>query len=367
MAVPPCAVLVVFGLLPVVSDPPPAAGGPPVPVPTLVRGKVTAVGPDQVGADPGSRSHVATIEVVHVYAGDKGLVGKTFTDSWATQSGAGSGANAPFKVGEVALWCVAATGPEGRLATSYFPGHPFFVRSREGSPRHARHKALAEAMEGYAAAKPGERLGVVQKLAADRTPEVAAWAVRTIGEYENPEAVKPLYDLAVKPDLPCLVQIALDEVLCGRDPEGWTGSKEQEKLLRGWVAGKADEYEAVQILSRLDSATQHQEAPAKLTIELTGRASANEGWPREARLEAVWRVGLLGHWAADDDPAFDWLLGQVRSNPDIEFRRKAANVIGRLSHFPARVEALEKQLAVEQDEKVATGLRESIQIGKKRE
>ena len=69
----------------------------------------------------------------------------------------------------------------------------------------------------------------------------------------------------------------------------------------------------------------------------------------------------------NDDPAFDWLLLQVRTNPDVEFRRKAAGTLKRFTLTLSRLEALTELLKERDDREVINLLQRAVQQKEKRE
>ena len=238
----------------------------------LVRAKVTAI--DSVTAN---RS-VATLEVVHVYCGPAKLKGRSFRDTQMFAHSAGYPAHARFEIGEEGIWVLHAD--KEKLWLIDCDRLPFRYRSRKAdSPEnHPRVVALAEAVEAYAKAKPEDRPALAAKLAQDATPEVGYWMVRTLGDSDEKFALDLLAQWRKKPGgLPLQAQIGLDEVLCAKAREDWVAAPVRTALLESWVTGKADEYHAQRVLSRLSMATQHDELPGE-AIKLIQISALNKDW-----------------------------------------------------------------------------------------
>jgi hypothetical protein len=244
---------------------------------------------------------------------------------------------------------------------------PFQYRCRKSdNPRYAQVVALAEAIETYSRAKPDEQFSTLRALVKDRTPEVSSWSIRTLGDSNGDTARNLLAGLAAKPDLPLAGQVALDEVQSKKLGEDWLGSEARGKILKSWVTGKADEYDAQLILSRIDMADQTEELPNKQAGEFTRIAAGNKDWPWAARRNAIFFVGLIARRGVDDGPAYDWLFALVRTDRDIEVRRAAAYTIrNHIQLYPSRLKAVEEFLATEPDKEIGEALREAVRKEKR--
>ena len=290
------------------------------PTTALVRAKVKSV--EQVTK---TRS-TAVLEIVHVYTGPAEWKGRTFADVQQAESLSGREARFPFEMGEEGLW-VLTTGKKDELLPTDDDRFLFPRRSRKAdNSRYAEHLKLADAVEAVEKSTPGERVKLLVSLADDDTPETGAWAVQVLGESGEPAAAKFLDGFAAKPDakLSLATQVALDEVLCKTKREEWFESKPRAELLTGWVAGKVDEYHGFLILQRIDTASQRKHIRGSLAVGVVRTAAENKDWPWKARRHAIFLVGMLGGRVVDDDDAFDWLFGQIKTSKDVEVRSPTA-------------------------------------------
>ncbi len=184
---------------------------------SLVRAKVIDVTPTSPnGAD-------ATLEIVYVYAGDKEIKGKSFTDSYMKLGGNGTTTYMPFQVGEEGLWTVALTRWSAK--TPDLKLHPvkdmqmlfsYRCRKSKGGIEHFDDVVIAAQMiEKFEKAKPADRVPLLCDLLKHRTPEVFVWAMRKLGATDTDAAKKVLDELAEKPNLDQSImwQIILDYVL----------------------------------------------------------------------------------------------------------------------------------------------------------
>lgn len=300
----------------------------------------------------------AELKITRVYAGDAGLADAMFTDRLGRNLSVKADG---FKLGEEGLWSVARS--DEKLVVTRDPLLPFPGCARKRLyPRYAELTAVAEAVGSVAATPKERRPRLLTEYALSRTPEVAAWAVIALDA-----GGEPLDKFAARLDVVTAGQVAVDEALCRRRQEDWTESKARDGLLRSWVAGKADSHDAGLILGRIDLSAQKDELTHERAADLSRAAAENARWPRESRLEAVRRVGLSGARAVNDDPAFDWLLLQVRTNPDVEFRRKAAGTLKRFTLTLSRLEALTELLKERDDREVINLLQRAVQQKEKRE
>lgn len=340
-----------------------SAGAAPVekPVATaLVRGKVKSVETKFNG-----NAELVVVEITHVYAGSPELKGTTFRDAYQAASTTGMEASTQFKVDEEGVWALRAN-TDGELWPELDDRYPFARRSRKvDNKRHAQIVKLAEAVESVETAKPGDRSKMLVDLTADDTPEVGVWAALALGRSDDPAAGKFLDGFAEKPDakLPLAAQAAMDEVLCKNKWKAWVGSKPRTELLKGWVTGKADEYQAMRALKRINDADQDEQLLNKLAVELVCTAAENTDWPLKARQRAVYLVGAIGE-RVPENSAFDWLFDQARNNKDVEFRRAAASSLNRLPLSSERRKVVEDYLIFEKDEKVADALRAAVKKAK---
>jgi hypothetical protein len=316
---------------------------------------VTAVGPGVT-----AHAETATLQIIHVYSGDTRLVGKTFIDRYSDRDRTGRLAGSPFKVGEEGIWSLAYI--KKQLVPAVDDRLPFLFRSREvDNKRHKQIVALAEAIEKYVNEKPLLRFDLAKNLTKNSTPAVSAWAVRKISDSDTKAADEFLNALAANPNITRAGQVALDEVMSKRHADDWFTSKDREKLLRSWVTGKADEYDAATTLRRLDTARQTRELPYKLASELCRTAATNKGWPWEVRRNVVFLIGQLTKDRFDEGAGYDWLIERIKSGDDIEMRRTAAIVIRHVPLNPDRLKTVQGLLEKESDQEVAKWLREATQ------
>lgn len=340
------------------------------PLISLVRARVTGIAdvkPDQ--------SMTATLEIEHVYAGDKELKGRTFHDYYVTSSGS-FGVDlvlTPFQVGHEGIWTLqwvdfSINKSDPKLYPTRDKLMPFGSRYRKaekGRPRYAQIVALAEAVEAVEAAEPADRVPKLRELLADRTPEVAAWAVRKLAATAGDAARKVLDELASKPDLdlPMATQVSLDEVLGISREKAWYESKVRRAMLESWVAGKPDVYHAGLILTRFHFAAQGSAVPQTYYVKLLQAAVGNAHWPLVARLRALEQVGTtagLGRGTYDES-TYEWLLAYLKGDGDVAFRRAAASGLYGMRLNPAHIEALDAQRVLETDRQVVSTLKYAIQ------
>ena len=232
------------------------------PVVSLVRAKVIAVDKRMLIGDVS-----ATMQVTDVYAGDRGLKGMTFDDHYNLGPVSLSiAARVEFKVNDVGLWSLNQT--TSGLFTHHDKLLPFEHRSLKSDPddkRYDHYSTLAGEIETVDKAKPEDRTSMLRDLLTHRTPEVSAWAVRKLAVTDTDAARKILNELAEKPDIdqPIAGQIALDQVLVKSKKKNWYESKVRKALLRSWMDGKPNDFDAHAILQRISSASQSGELPEK--------------------------------------------------------------------------------------------------------
>lgn len=329
----------------------------------LVRARVKSVTSKNEG-----KSSTAVLEVVHVYAGPAEWKNRTFVDAQQAQSANGFEAISPFAVDEEGLW-VLRVG-EKELWVAGGDSLLFTGRSRKGdTARHAEHLKMAEAVEKAEQERPEKRLALLREFAADKTPEVASWAMTAVGRLDTADSRKYLDELAETPDpkLSVVAQIALDEGLCQRPDGDWPNSKPRTALLREWVKATQTEEVAGRVQSRIDLAHQKKELGDKLAVELLATAAANKDWPKNARRYALQQLWMTAERAASDDArtaAWECVFGHMQTNDDPDLRRSAANVLALFTLYPARRKAVEDHLATEKDEKVAASLRAAVKKAK---
>ncbi len=333
------------------------------PVISLVRAKVIAVGKSMSSGDVG-----ATMRVTDVYAGDKGLKGKTFEDHYNLGPVSLSiAARVEMKVNDVGLWSLNQT------ATGLFTHHdrlmPFQHRSLKSDPdenRYDQYIVLAGEIETVDRAKPEDRTNMLRGLLTHRTPEVSAWAVRKLGATDTAAARKVLDDLADEPDLvqPIAGQIALDQVLVKSKKKLWYETKVRKALLRSWVEGKLNDYDANLVMQQIDIASQSSELPYKFYVELAQAAADNNNWSRNARLDAIYRVGRIAGWSTYEESTYTWIFEIVQNNKDIAFRRTAAVAIYHMKLNPIHIKAVEAHLTTEPDKEIVQTLQAAIQAAK---
>lgn len=323
---------------------------------SLVRAKVKSVG------EVTKNSSVATLEVVHVYAGEPRLVGQMFRDTQAFEHSAGYPATARFEVDEEGIWSLLEES-KGLLPRDV-PAMPFRIRSRKAdNSRHAQAIALAEAVEKYSQAKPDARSAMLQSLALDETPEVSAWAVRSIpsSTTSDTEVGKILDGLLNEERLPRLGQIALDEILCERKGKEWQTAETRLKRLRSWVAEKADEFDATASIRRIDLAAQKRQLKDETAVELAQVAARNSKLTTDVRREAMNLIGRIAKATLDYSAPFTFLAAQVEKADEKELRWAAAlnirNFIPLDAEKVKRVQQLADQVT---DPDVTTVLKEAL-------
>lgn len=332
------------------------------PIISLVRAKVITVGKMTIG------DVSATMQVTDVYAGDRGLKGMTFEDHYNLGPVSASyAAQVEMKVNDVGLWSLNQT------ATGLFTHHdrilPFRYRSLKSDPddnRYDQHIILADEIETVDKAKPEDRTNMLRGLLTHRTPEVSAWAVRKLGATDTDAARKVLDDLADEPDLvqPIAGQIALDQVLVKSKKKIWYETKVRKGLLRSWVDGKLNDYDAYLVMQRIHSASQSFELPQKFYVELARAAADNANWSRKARLDAIYFVGQIAGRSTYEESTYTWLFEYVQNNKDIAFRRAAAGAMYNMTLNPIHIKAVETHLTIEPDKEIVQTLQAAIKEAK---
>ena len=352
---------------------PPVARAADKPVISLVRARVTGI----VDVKP-DRSMTATLEIEHVYAGDKGLKGQTFHDYYDTRAGSFGGdlVLTPFQVDQEGIWTIqwvdfSINKSDPKLYPTRDELMPFGSRYRKadkGSPRYEQIVALCEAIETIETTKPVGRVSKLCDLLKDRTPEVCAWAVRKLGVIENDASRNVLNDLAEKPnlDLPIATQVSLDEVLGKYKEKVWYESKARKAMLQSWVKSKADDYHANLILTRFHFAAQRSYVPQMYYIELLQVVVENTDWPRATRLSALTQVGTTAGWGRGtyEESTFKWLFVYMKTNDNVEFSRAAASGLYRMMLNPIHIEILEAQLVLETDKEIISLLEYAIKASR---
>ncbi len=331
----------------------------------LVKGKVVSVGEKE--KDEGVP---ATLEVVHVYTGPRELVGTKFVDrqySVRHLDGSRRGSSwpvTPFKLEEEGLWSLREVKKDGEAKL-----YPVVLSRKGDNPRHVQAVARAEAAEAVDRAKATERTALLKQYAADLIPEVGEWAVITLSASKDADAGAYLDGLAEKPDpkFGLLAQLALDKVLAERKGTDWTDSKLRLVALRGWVEGKADEFDGLRVFQRINSAHQSETLSDGVAVEVLLTALKNTGWTRTNRRYVLIQLPRTAERCASEEArtvAFDGVFEQARTSDDMDFRRTAAEVIAAFPLYPERLKAIEKHLATEKDEKVTESLRAAVKKAK---
>lgn len=326
----------------------------------LVRAKVTSVEVVTKG-----KVEVAVLEIVHVYSGKPGLRGQTFKDTYREQDLRGRAARFPFQLEEEGLWTVW-TDAKGVLSPVRDSSLPFRTRSQKGNPAHADHVKLAEVIETVETGKKGERVEKLTKLTGDAMPDVAAWAVWTLGASDDPAATKFLDGFAAKPDatIPLRAQVAADEVLCRTRQDDWFRVKPRTAMLKAWATGKADKHDAHRVLSRIDLSDQGEQIRNDVACEVVHLAVGNKDWPMEVRRYALTLLGKLGERVVDDSTAFDGLFDVIKNGQGSELRQAAAfSLLKHIRLHQKRRKVVEEYLTSEKDKTVAQALRDAIRKG----
>ena len=333
------------------------------PVVSLVRAKVIAVDKRMLLGDVS-----ATMQVTDVYAGDRGLKGMTFDDHYNLGPVSLSiAARVEFKVNDVGLWSL------NRTASGLFTHHdgllPFQHRTLKSDPednRYDHHLTMAGEVETVDTAKFEDRVPLLRDLLTHRTPEVSAWAVRKLAVTDTDAARKILNELAEKPDIkqPIVGQIALDEVLGKSKRKTWYASAVRKALLQSWVDGKPSDFDSYSILQRISTAPRSFELPKKYFAELAQAAVENKNWPRTARLDAIYHLGLIAGRSPYEESTYTWLFEQVQKNDDIAFRRAAAIAMYHMKLNPIHIKAVEAHLTTEADKEIVKTLQAAIQEAK---
>lgn len=333
------------------------------PVISLVSAKVIAVDKRMTSGDVG-----ATMQVTDVYAGDRGLKGMTFEDHYNLGPVSISiAARVEMKVNDVGLWSLNQT------ATGLFTHHdrlmPFRHRSLKSDPddnRYDQHMIMAGEIEKVVVAKPDVLVPMLRGLLTHRTPEVSAWAVRKLGATDTDAARKVLDDLADEPDLvqPIAGQIALDQVLVKSKKKIWYETKVRKALLRTWVEGKLNDYDANLVMQQIHSASQSFELPQNFYVELARAAADNTNWSQVTRLDAIYFVGLIAGRSTYEESTYTWLFETVQNNKDIAFRRAAAGAMYNMTLNPIHIQAVEAHLTTEPNKGIVQTLQAAIKEAK---
>ncbi len=331
------------------------------PVAFLVRARV-----EKVEGVVKGLSGIATLVVVHQYAGTGDVLGRRFTDKFQEFDLRGKLTSIPFEVDQEGIWVLQEF--KGSMTPSIRTAWPIRYRSRKvDNPRHTQALHLAEAIEKVEKAKGIDRVGILIEMVRDATLEVSGWAMTTLGASDSAEARKHLDALAEKPDatLPIAAQVALDTALAKRSDADWQQSKQRLTTLRSWVAAKRDEHEAMAILQRLIKAYQNQEVRDTAAVELFIAAVGNREWPWAARRHAIhFGIGGIAHSGVDNDAAvaaYEWLFDRIRKSDELQVRRAAADSLWAfVILFPPQIKAIEEYLPKETDKEVKATLEAAV-------
>ena len=128
--------------------------------------------------------------------------------------------------------------------------------------------------------------------------------------------------------------------------------------------GKPNDFDAHAILQRIHSASQSFELPKKQFAELAQAAAENNNWPRAARLDAIYFVGLIASRSTYEESTYTWLFQQVQKNNDIVFRRTAAIAMYHMTLNPIHIKAVEVHLTTEPNKEIVQTLRAAIKEAK---
>jgi hypothetical protein len=138
-------------------------------------------------------------------------------------------------------------------------------------------------------------------------------------------------------------------------------------VLKGWVAGKVDEYHGMRVLSRIDTASPRNHIRDQLAAYVTRTAAENSDWPWKARRHAIFLVGRFGGRTTEDATALDW-LGRADQEGQGDRDPPRGGLFG--AEFPPltqkQVEVVEEYVEEEKDKEVADALRAAVNKAKQK-
>jgi hypothetical protein len=330
----------------------------------LVEGEVTGL-----GTQVASGAVEATVAVRGVYCGSRDWVGKSFSDFSLVGMADRRGLLAlpPLEVGEAGVWSLRVQ--EGRLIGVNVGKLGFTVRARKKQTERYRELVkLAEAVEAVCNAPAAVRPARIAALAADKTPEIAGWAVQALGTWEGVETDRLFRDLVQDRALPIAAQVALDEVLADefsiRHRPDWVGSDERRRRLRDWVTRELHSFEATSVVARLSLSKQARGIDDALYLDLVKDVARNNKlqWAQPLFGEsAAYQIRTVPRRVDDGAGAFRFLVDLIESLRRKEPRLAAAQgFVHFKSLIPAELAQIIALREKEKDKDVAAALDESI-------
>ena len=244
----------------------------------------------------------------------------------------------PPQIGEIGIWLVRYRNGRLTALTNGIPGIPFPARE----PHTAEYKLalkFATTLDDLARLDRMELMRRLRLLVRGEQPQLAAWAVRQFGNTADQQSSDFLRDLLQEHRLPCIIELAADEVLAKLDNQSWIHSSERSELFQRWASASLSEDDAILTANYLGQMAQARGATELwqeqfLPIVKTG--IDNEALPLRARLEFLRVASHFGlkRWRREDgadQPAFEFLIDVLESDRTLDLRLAAAAALKRFS------------------------------------
>ncbi len=333
----------------------------------LILGEVTSV---NVGA---GGTPAATVRILRVYYGPGSLSGIDFVDTLSDDRPASNPTvDAPYKVGEVGIWCCKLA--DGHIRTSQMP-FMYFTRHRQAySPRFAANQKLAENIERLSKLNPIEQSKLVRELLASDTPEVALWGYQLCRFNISVDLFKFNRDVFFSDKVNVSVLIKADTYLTDRLGRTWIQNGKRLEALDRMANGFSDEAVGIFFVNDLTYRSQGREPaiPPLLAQKLITRIACRDTELFTIRASAISQLYLISQQSDLIDPVFDAYIGILDNTKDVKLRALAATKIGYVPNskgsFGRAVTAfnssqlgkLQIRFEAERDPKVATELKAVI-------
>lgn len=306
---------------------------------TLLPGRTALVRAIVIGENNADVDVINLIRIEHVYAGDPGIIGRTFSARSAEQMPEGNGSVLVprLRIGEVGIWLVE--DGRGELFSkdwyNYMRWPARRVRSRPSAPDYDAIRHFSECVEAAARLdEPGKIIAALKQLATDESPYSSSWAISRLAvAAASEEHIASFMDRLVgNDDVPIQGQVELDKALIAVRGAPWRESKERLDMFRRWLGGQLGPRESSLVVTHLDLAAQHPTndgfSQAEL-LKLTRLMVENDHFAVSERARA--RYVLM--WAArryeSDQKVFETAVDLVDSDLPDEIRTKIAWVLVR--------------------------------------
>jgi hypothetical protein len=220
------------------------------------------------------------------------------------------------------------------------------------NPQYLRIEKMAEALEAvWQSETEASRIELLKEYAQSEIPELAHAAVIVLQD-AVPIALQAFVNEVDLRSVPLRAQIAIDDAMTKLLGQEWHSADRRLQIIDGWqMRAINDADDAMQIVTRLYSATRRGEIESELVFEIlrpiiTGEMRMivkGEQYPVNVRIRAIGVVQWIADEPAVRDEVFDLLTGLLENvEEDERVRRSAADCLQRFTELElGRIEYLE--------------------------